>query len=131
MTRIDEFGDVDIRSNEMEEGKKQMKAYSTNYTGVSYPELTGTEKQVAWAKKLRGDMLNTYQDKLTGMAYHRGLLKGITDDEMYANAASKGKTDEQIKAAIISVKQKYQDLVDKLNHAKTNTSAKWFIDNRI
>ncbi len=95
------------------------------------PKLEGSEKQVSWASKIRDDMICGYQDRLHGTKYHRILRKGISDETLKENSIKQGMSEEKIEVALAKLKKTHQELQDKISKAKTETSAKWFIENRL
>jgi hypothetical protein len=104
------------------------------------PELEGSEKQVAWANKIRLQMIGIVQDTINGLTKGRGTTQieeqiakigkdGILET-LKANAKAKGANEEQTKKAVDQIQSLFNNL-DRLNTFKTTTSAKWIIDNRI
>ena len=95
-------------------------------------ELKGSEKQVAWATKIRREMITSLTDRLNGKLNGRleatkEMIKEKGKDGMLAmlNSMPAGKKE----AAISKWNQIFEE-IDKLERAKTETSAKWFIENR-
>jgi hypothetical protein len=116
---------------------EQQAVKKSNEMGL--PELVGSEKQVAWAKKIRLDMIDRLQDSTTGRAYGcpeklEVLLNQFGKESVIAErisaAKEKGFTDEQIAEGLKGLME-IINRVEKLNTFKSTTSAKWIIDNRI
>lgn len=115
--------------------QKQVVQELKNSSEMGLPILVGTEKQVAWAAKLRLDMISTRQQDILALGIRASNEKGIRarlaeigKDALLAEVAAKFEGDKRDHAvdfyckAVIAIK--------KVDEAKTQTSAKWFIENR-
>ena len=93
------------------------KAAEAETERLSLPALTGTEKQVAWAVVLRHELISRYKLDilLSTKGYTVEELKILSDDIVSGKIKSRA-SDLIVARAIIAV--------------LTETSAKWFIDNR-
>lgn len=89
----------------------QIKESSREY---GLPTLEGTEKQVAWAEKIRIDMMEQVP-----------LTRKILEGEASAEETVKFITDNIEKA-----KEHQRPLLDKIIKILTETNATWFIDHR-
>lgn len=121
--------------------KKQQEAKAVATSNkLGLPDLEGSEKQIAWANKIRLQMISIVQDTINGLT---GGRKTATLEEQIAkvgkdniletirtNAQAKGANEEQIQKSIDQMKAIFNNL-DRLHTFKTTTSAKWIIDNRI
>ena len=102
---------------------------------MGLPTLTGSEKQVTWATKLRLEMISERQQDILALGIRASNEKGIRarlaeigKDALLTEVAAKFEGDKRDHAvdfyckAIVAIK--------KLDEAKTQPSAKWFIENR-
>lgn len=101
---------------------------------LGLPELTGSEKQVAWALKLRLEWISRKQDTLNRFPKQAvELLKELgregTVERLKEIGQAKGGTPEQIEGAIVKMADMFTAWED-LRQAETTTSAGWFIDRR-
>lgn len=112
--------------------KQQLEAATKKAGEMGLPELQGTEKQVAWAQKIRFTMIGAIQDTINMERFAKGFNAKIAElgrDGFIAEIEKTIKDENQKKSAIERFK-KYCYNIDRLAAVKTETSAKWFIDNR-
>ena len=84
---------------------------------ATLPELTGSEKQIKWAISLRNDSIENNMRKIDKSMNRIGeILRNIDNDTGNQLIAI------QYKTAFLAMKN--------LENASTETSAKWWIDNR-
>ena len=82
------------------------------------PELSGSEKQIAWAETIRSAMFNSAQEI---EIKSKELLARIESGDIPS-----GKTEEQISRA----KAELEGNLSAVQKLKNTISAKWFIDNK-
>lgn len=114
--------------------KQQAEITEKRTKEAGLPGLEGTEKQIAWANKIRLELISAKQDRINGMRYYIMGAHKMTEEQMITQAKSKGVTDEQIRVALDKLapyKEEYETAVRFLEEVKTTTSAKWIIDNRL
>ena len=89
---------------------KLERAAESEKASAGYPELIGSEKQVAWAKTIRADMIKRYAREIEAAKAHLDMTKSIlTNDAAPQNVKATAKT-------IINILE--------------SNEAKWFIENR-
>ena len=100
---------------------------------LNLPELIGSEKQVTWANKIRLEKIENQQEKIKHTKLYIMGCYNMSDQELIALAKSKGATDEQIEKSLEKlrpIQEEYRKEITVLKNLKTETFAKWFIDNR-
>lgn len=100
---------------------------------LKLPELEGTEKQVNWAIVIRAQMLKRYEAK----ANNAKLILDRIEEAKHAYetqnkeliAQLEAMTEEQRNQLKI-IEKEQREIIDRYNKILTETSAKWFIENR-
>ncbi|NDL68000.1 hypothetical protein [Anaerotalea alkaliphila] len=113
--------------------KQEAEAAKAKAENSGLPELQGSEKQIAWALKLRQEQIKIAEDTLHGLRWYASGAYKLTEEEITANLRSKGVAEAEIKArlaAVASEKEKYERQLALIEQMKVETSAKWFIENR-
>jgi hypothetical protein len=101
---------------------------------LKLPELEGTEKQVNWAIVIRAQMLSRYE---ATRANNAKLILGRIEEARRAYetqneeliAQLEAMTDDQ-RAQLEIIEKEQKAILDRYNKILTETSAKWFIENR-
>lgn len=100
--------------------KKQKEDMLAESKEASFPDLTGSEKQIAWALTLRSNVLKKLEtDKANNIKTLTTLKKPVKMEEEAFN--------KMIEEGLAIVEEKTRALI---NQAKTETSAKFFIENQ-
>lgn len=92
------------------------------------PTLEGSEKQIAWAEKIRTEKLAELKTSAAKAEMSLQELKNATAEMIAKSIAAIG--EEKHNATLASVTEKLQAKIDTYQKAKAETSAKWWIENR-
>lgn len=103
-------------------------------TKYGLPELKGTVRQVAWANKIRLEMIDAKKDELAAHPKKAVLMlltvgRKVMMENLHKAAAEKGVPEDQMVEAV----KQLEDLFaahDSFLRVKKETSAQWFIENR-
>ena len=94
-----------------------------NTSYVKLAELEGSEKQIAWAEKIRLEKINASKE-----SFEKASKDLATAKENFTKF-----TVEQIEKFGNKVQEFFKEkeqIINNYNHLLTETSAKWFIENR-
>lgn len=100
---------------------------------MELPDLIGSEKQIAWARKLRIESIKEAELNIKSTTWYRRGGHKETKEHLLAKILQSGRTEAEFERLWDDVKphrEEYENLVDHLDKLKTQTSAQWFIDNR-
>lgn len=108
-----------------------------------YPELNGTERQIAWARKIRkelGEDLRAYVDRFDSYKKRSNGLGSLISNQIrqnrdnaikfILNGVEKSNNKRQDLKEIVDIVSNYSDRVKRFNNIMSNTSASFWIDNR-
>lgn len=99
--------------------EKEAKKINAEATELELPDLTGTEKQVAWAKKIRHDLLAEAKSYRYTVEWMRHVIATGKVDELFSTIKATAETHPR-----------NSKLVQAVYKAVTEPSAKWWIENR-
>lgn len=99
--------------------EKELQQINDEAAALELPELTGTEKQVAWAKKIRHDLLAEAKQYRYTVEWMRQVIAAGKVDELFAAIKATAETHPR-----------NSQLVQAVYKAITEQSAKWWIENR-
>ena len=122
-----------MKEDERRQADAELAAYADKIE-VEYnlPELEGTEKQVAWARKIRAGVIRAWEAK-HNIFYDEFITirRGKVEEESnaYRYKIKHGATSEEAKAAVLEVAETNSKMQLYKRWFET-TSAAWIIDNR-
>ena len=101
---------------------------------LGLPELTGSEKQIAWAMKLRMEMIGNAEALIKRSRWIVLGMDLLSEEEinelLLKEYVKEDETLEVVQAALMPVRDTYKKRIEDLKLINAETSAKWFIENR-
>ena len=98
---------------------KKQQAEWVAKTNEGFPQLVGTEKQIAWAEKIRAEMIAQYADEI------EHIRKNNTIEQLRAAANL-----TELNGQPIPENHPSKIMAKRIINIMENTDAKWFIENR-
>lgn len=122
-----------MKEEERKQADEELAAYAEKIeTEYKLPELEGTEKQVAWARKIRAGVIRAWEAK-HDIFYNEfvTIRRGKIEEESnaYRYKIEHGATPEEAKAAVMAVYET-KSIMKMYRRWFETTSAAWIIDNR-
>ena len=122
-----------MKEEERKQADEELAAYADKIeTEYNLPELEGTEKQIAWARKIRAGVIRAWEaEHNTFYNEFVTIRRGKVEEESnaYRYKIKHGATPEEAKAAVLEVAETNSTMQLYKRWFET-TSAAWFIDNR-
>ena len=122
-----------MKEEERRKADEELAAYADKIeTEYNLPELEGTEKQIAWARKIRAGAIRAWEaEHNTFYNEFITIRRGKVEEESnaYRYKIKNGATPEEAKAAVLEVAETNSKMQLYKRWFET-TSAAWFIDNR-
>lgn len=122
-----------MKEDERRQADAELAAYADKIeTEYNLPKLEGTEKQVAWARKIRAGVIRAWEAK-HNIFYDEFITirRGKVEEESnaYRYKIKHGATSEEAKAAVLEVAETNSKM-QLYKRWFATTSAAWIIDNR-
>ena len=122
-----------MKEEERRKADEELTAYADKIEAeLSLPELEGTEKQVAWARKIRAGVIRAWEAK-HDIIYNElvTIRRGKIEEESdaYRYKIERGATPEEAKAAVMEVYET-KSIMKMYRRWFETTSAAWIINNR-
>ena len=122
-----------MKEEERRKADEELAAYADKIeTEYNLPELEGSEKQIAWARKIRAGAIRAWEaERNTFYGEFITIRRGKVEEESnaYRYKIKHGATPEEAKAAVLEVAETNNTMQLYKRWFET-TSAAWFIDNR-
>lgn len=122
-----------MKEEERKQADEELAAYADKIEAeYNLPELEGTEKQVAWARKIRAGAIKNFEAN-EGWLFKEFIALRLGKPEetiFYRRQIKHGATPEEAKAATLANAEACKYDFAFIDRLFTKTSAAWFIDNR-
>ena len=122
-----------MKEEERRKADEELAAYADKIeTEYNLPELEGTEKQIAWARKIRAGVIRAWEaEHNTFYNEFVTIRRGKVEEESnaYRYKIKHGATPEEAKAAVLEVAET-NSTMQLYKRWFEATSAAWIIDNR-